>query len=736
MLKPGGLLVISTPNPEVTKNYGPNPYHVREMNEQEFRQLLGRHFSNLAVLRQWIRPAISIDGDPIPSHAPIFFDSSLQGRNTRKYPEAAAFVAVCSNGSLPEILGIYYLDSSFDYVADTIKSACNRDLTQLGRYRLQEEVLQADARRSQSEQQMLELQSKGSALEAERQRLENQLTAANQERSNLQQQVSQLDSKGSALEAERQRLENQLTAANQERSNLQQQVSQLDSKGSALEAERQRLENQLTTANQERSTLQQQVSQLHSKGSVLEAERQRLEKQLTAANQVLSTLQQLPVVRLGRTLKTEPFSIRKILKIGYLVGVIVTPTRLKDYLRPYVLGTPQPPLDNQTTGEDLQPDQVAEPVPQYDLTREQIPGLARQALNTSETGRIDHPSANETLPRQPVWVKGWALPSAPLARVDIILDGEVHGFARPGEYRPDLVEPFPERPHAMVGGFEYLLDLTSLPEERSTITLEVVAHGLNGSRFALSPVTVRVGPGEPHYEDHGGRTAQLRARAERLVSVRSKTGDERIRLLAFTHHLGYGGGQLYLYELLRQLSSHDGFACTVVAPDDGPLRSAIEDLGVPVHVTFGYPYHDIEMFEGKVQELMAWAHLQGFNVALVNTVLAWPGPEVAIRLGIPFVWAIHESYEPHLLWSVAHPPPGAHPYVRQRVTDALREAAAVVFEADATRFQYRPYGEPERFITVPYGINIDHVDRYRVSFDRAAARRRLGIPEGPPPSCA
>src|SRR5262249_41388358 len=157
----------------------------------------------------------------------------------------------------------------------------------------------------------------------------------------------------------------------------------------------------------------------------------------------------------------------------------------------------------------------------------------------------------------------------------------------------------------------------------------------------------------------------------------------------------------------RQLSWQDDFTGTVVAPDDGPLRSLIEDLGVPVHMTHGYPYQSVEMFEGKVEELLAWAGLQGFNVALVNTVVSLPGPEVAIRLGIPFVWAIHESWKPHVLWSVVHPPPGAHPQVRRRVTDALGKAAAVVFEADATRLQYQPYGDPERFIVVPYGIDVD-----------------------------
>ncbi len=340
------------------------------------------------------------------------------------------------------------------------------------------------------------------------------------------------------------------------------------------------------------------------------------------------------------------------------------------------------------------------------------------------SGRIQRPRANETLPREPVHVRGWALPSSPLARVEITVDGKYHGSARLGRHRSKVGKRFRRRPDAIVSGFEYLFDVTSLPWERSVITLGAIAHGLDGSSYKLAPVTVRVAPREPTYEEHEGSKVALRARAGRLVSGGSTMGEERIRLLAFTHHMGYGGGQLYLYELLRRLSCENGFACTVVAPDDGPLRSATEALGIPVHVTGTYPYKDTDLFESKVQEITAWASPQGFNVALVNTVVAFPGPEVAMRLGIPFVWAIHESWAPHIVWS------DAHPDVRQRLTHVLREAAVVVFEADATRLQYRPCGEPERFIAVPYGIDLDQLNRYRASFNRAAARRRLGIPEG------
>jgi glycosyltransferase involved in cell wall biosynthesis len=361
------------------------------------------------------------------------------------------------------------------------------------------------------------------------------------------------------------------------------------------------------------------------------------------------------------------------------------------------------------------------------LTGHQRPESCGPMSHTLEIGAIDSPLVNELLPREPLWIKGWAVPPAPLARVDIMLDGEIHGSARPGVYRPELEKVFPGQPDAIVSGFEYLLDLTTLPRERSAVTLGAIAYSVNGSRHELSSIAVRVGRNESKCKDYDKELGLNRTKITR--SVPDPRADKKdIRLLVFTHHLGYGGGQLYLYELLRRLSCEHDFMATVVAPDDGPLRAAIEDLGITVHLTHGYPHESIEMFEGKIEELVAWARPQGFDVVLVNTVVSLPGPAVAICLGIPFVWAIHESWKPTLLWSVVHPPPGAHPQVRRRITDALGNAAAVVFEADATRRQYQPYGDSERFIVISYGIDVDSVDRYKASFDRVAARRRLGIP--------
>jgi glycosyltransferase involved in cell wall biosynthesis len=346
-------------------------------------------------------------------------------------------------------------------------------------------------------------------------------------------------------------------------------------------------------------------------------------------------------------------------------------------------------------------------------------------------GMIEWPGENKKLPRLPVRLAGWALLGAPVSRVEIVVDGEIQGLARLGGYRPEVETIFPGSPDAIIAGFEYLLDLAKLGDKRSAITVKAVAYGLNESRYEISPITIRLCRREYFVEDHIKREDETRALSSAKHLGESSGSRAGINILVFTHDLGYGGAQLYLYELLRRLSDNDGFTCTVIAPEDGPLRSLFQKLKIRVHLAGKYPRGNIRKYKRMIEDLLDWAQPHGFNVALVNTVIALPGPEVATRLGIPFVWAIHESYEARMLWSGTprrRRRRNARIYIHHRAIEGLRTAAAVVFEADATRIQYQSYGEPERFITVPYGINIEHVENFRATFRRSKTRERLGIP--------
>jgi glycosyltransferase involved in cell wall biosynthesis len=341
-------------------------------------------------------------------------------------------------------------------------------------------------------------------------------------------------------------------------------------------------------------------------------------------------------------------------------------------------------------------------------------------------GCIERPAAGAQVAPGVVTVEGWALPSEPLGRVEIRVDGRNAGLARPlAAPRPDLARS--RQPTAPLAGFVHTIDLDGCrPGDRVRIDGDVVTR--SGRRTALDPVEIVVGPGRdaasipPHVQT-------LRAQVADACATPSAVATPPVRLLVVTHQLGLGGGQLYLAELLRRLLVELDISCLVVAPHDGPLRAELEDLGATVHLCGDYPVASPGRYEAALLELAALAHDHGCNVAVVNTMGAFIGADLAHRLSIPAVWAIHESYPLDEYWTAAYGPDGIHPYVRAQAVEALRNVAALVFEADATRREYEPYGDGDRLITVPYGITVADVGRYRAEADRGVLRRAAGIPE-------
>ena len=180
------------------------------------------------------------------------------------------------------------------------------------------------------------------------------------------------------------------------------------------------------------------------------------------------------------------------------------------------------------------------------------------------------------------------------------------------------------------------------------------------------------------------RASGLQDRMHWGPTERAGSGDEAVNVLVFTHDLGYGGAQLYLVELLERLMGLQRLTATVVAPSDGPLRERMESLGIQVHVTAGYPVSTVDLYEGKIAELLAWAGPQNFDIALVNTMMAFTGIDVADRLGIPSIFSIHESYELDDFWVTV--PDGVDPYVRERGpwTPVARERPRVRGGGDAS----------------------------------------------------
>jgi glycosyltransferase involved in cell wall biosynthesis len=323
---------------------------------------------------------------------------------------------------------------------------------------------------------------------------------------------------------------------------------------------------------------------------------------------------------------------------------------------------------------------------------------------------------------------GWALGPELPTHVDILVDGRPVGRARVmARPRPDVEARF-DAATAPLAGFEDVVDLTGYaPGTKVELGARVI--GISGVQMVIPPVTVEIGLPAPRSPDDA-RLAELHHRTEttiRAVPEPLTRGD--IRLFVCTNDLGIGGGQLYLQELLRNLPRELWASMFVAAQAGGPLAEELERLGARVHVIGPTSVYDYERYEAQVLELAVLARLQGCNVGIVNSMAAHIGADVACRLEIPAVWAIHESFTLDEYWLAANSGVAPIPAVIEQAHSSLREVAAVVFEANATQALYAAHGDARRFITVPYGIVIAAIDQYLEQHDRSAVRRKINVPD-------
>lgn len=119
MLTPGGKLVISTPDPRFTAPYGHNPYHLREMTEPEFLELLQVGFKHVTILKQWVRPSIFIGPQSISGEGPVVFDPILKGVEDDL---PVGFVAICSNEPMDNTLQFCQFDTSVDFSRQALRT--------------------------------------------------------------------------------------------------------------------------------------------------------------------------------------------------------------------------------------------------------------------------------------------------------------------------------------------------------------------------------------------------------------------------------------------------------------------------------------------------------------------------------------------------------------------------------------------------------------------------------------
>lgn len=312
-------------------------------------------------------------------------------------------------------------------------------------------------------------------------------------------------------------------------------------------------------------------------------------------------------------------------------------------------------------------------------------------------------------------VQGWALfPESPTARVEVSLSGRPLGRARLGHPRPDVAARWHVE-HADSSGFQLTESLVDLGVPKGEAVIEVVATSLDGDLLRLDPVVVEIDP----------KPKKKRAKLPPPpLQTAHQSSSTRPHVLAVTHQLNLGGAQLYLLDLLKEMVQGNLASFTLVSTMDGELREDVEALGIPVHITSPSDFDNLGSHIGRIEEMVCWMEGREFDAVLVNTatLLATPGAEAAEAVGLPVLWAIHESFPPSQLWA------GVAPEVEEKIAAAMAGSAALIFEADATRHLYEPVAGAERCHTIPYGLDFAPIDASRRDFDGAEARRKAGIP--------
>lgn len=203
--------------------------------------------------------------------------------------------------------------------------------------------------------------------------------------------------------------------------------------------------------------------------------------------------------------------------------------------------------------------------------------------------------------------------------------------------------------------------------------------------------------------------------------------ERKLKILFLSHSAGLNGAEKCLLTLLRHLNK-DKFIPVALLPEEGPLKTCLEEAGIRVIVRpllYWINTPDVEASKAKSEGLLLRAEgiasivtVEGFDVVHTNTSVLAEGAIAARIAGKPHVWHLHEILEGH---------PSLKPllplYLVHRFFDLFSESVVAVSGALA-----RSVSEdmsPGKVRIIINGIDVPVV----AQSVRASVRKELGVPE-------
>ena len=218
--------------------------------------------------------------------------------------------------------------------------------------------------------------------------------------------------------------------------------------------------------------------------------------------------------------------------------------------------------------------------------------------------------------------------------------------------------------------------------------------------------------------------AGLRARVASVAAPAATTPPHRVLVVAPRE--SRPAARLALVDLVRRLGRASELGMHVLDPAPGAdFAERIEVLGIPVHHAGSLLPRERRAYEARLAELAAWMAPHGFGAVLAETTSAFPLVDLASRLGIPSVWAVHES-RPSPWGTLDELDQGEVPdqYVRDRYEHSLQVASAVIVDGPP---ETAPAGtDPQRVVALPWGVEVERLVTARES-GRQRARAALGL---------
>jgi len=283
VLRKGGLFICSSPNREEYRKSNPsNEYHLRELSQEEFAQMVGGVFNKTRLLGQsfLFGSSMNVVEDEYKLAMVHFKDMGTQGVDAHTcLPDSEYTVLLASDSDLPEIKDSFFEgDYPRNYISALLGGIEERDAAfKQEQTRLEVELMERDAALIAEQSRLeAELAERDAALVAEQSRLEMELVerdaALVAEQSRLEAELAERDA---ALVAEQVRLE-----------------AEIRKRDSALVAEQARLGKELEKRDvalvAEQQRLEAELADFHAK--FLE-ERLRLEKELVDREATFSMVQ-------------------------------------------------------------------------------------------------------------------------------------------------------------------------------------------------------------------------------------------------------------------------------------------------------------------------------------------------------------------------------------------------------------------------------------------------------------